>query len=88
MVADHGVAPRCPFLDEDLVNFLATVPINLKCDLQYDRGRGEKLVLRLLANRLGLHLTAREPKRAVQFGSRIAKMENRKEKGNQKAVRC
>ena len=88
MVADHGVAPRCPFLDEDLVNFLATVPINLKCDLQYDRGRGEKLVLRLLAHRLGLRLTAREPKRAVQFGSRIAKMENRKEKGNQKAVRC
>ena len=88
VVSDHGVAPRFPFLDEKFVNFLATVPINLKCDFRYDRGIGEKLILRLLAHKMGLKLTSREPKRAVQFGSRIAKMENRKEKGNQKAVRC
>ena len=88
IVSDHGVAPRFPFLDEKFVNHLATVPINLKCDFRYDRGIGEKLILRLLAHKMGLKLTSREPKRAVQFGSRIAKMENRKEKGNQKAVRC
>ena len=88
IVSDHGVAPRFPFLDEKFVNFLGTVPINLKCDFQYDRGIGEKLILRLLAYKLGLKLTSREPKRAVQFGSRIAKMENRREKGNHKAIRC
>ena len=88
VVSDHGVAPRFPFLDEKFVNYLATVPINLKCDFRYERGIGEKLILRLLAHKMGLKLTSREPKRAVQFGSRIAKMENRKEKGNQKAVRC
>ncbi len=42
---------------------------------------------RLAAHHLGLVLTAREPKRAVQFGSRIAKMENRKEKAGDIAHR-
>ena len=88
IVSDHGVAPRFPFLDENFVNFVATtIPLNLKCDFKHERGLGEKLILRLLAFKLGLVKTSREPKRAVQFGSRIAKMENRKEKGNQKAVR-
>ena len=87
IVSDHGVAPRFPYLDEKFVNFLSTVPINLKCDFAHDRGVGEKLILRLLAFKLGLRLTSKEPKRAIQFGSRIAKMEKRKEKGNQKAIR-
>ena len=86
-VSDHGVAPRFPFLDEDVVNFLLAAPMSIKCNFSYERGVGEKLLLRLAAHRMGLKLTAREPKRAVQFGSRIAKMENRKEKGGQVAVR-
>ena len=87
IVSDHGVAPRFPFLDERLVNFLSQVPINLKSEYQFGRGRGEKLLLRLVAHNMGLVSTALEPKRAVQFGSRIAKMENRKEKGAEVAVR-
>ena len=56
-------------------------------NLDQPRGLGDKLILRALAHRLGLAKTAREPKRAIQFGSRIAKMENRKEKASDKAVR-
>jgi asparagine synthetase B (glutamine-hydrolysing) len=87
IVADRGVAPRFPYLDEDVVSFLSSVPTFVKADLRLRRGIGEKLLLRCLAWNLGLYLTATEPKRAIQFGSRIAKLENAKEKGGEKAKR-
>lgn len=87
IVSDHGVAGRYPFLDERLVNFLAELPLEAKMNLSLERGTGDKLVLRALAHFLGLEKTACEPKRAIQFGSRIAKMENRKEKATDKAIR-
>ncbi len=74
--------------DEKVVAFLSSLPTHRKADLRLPRGVGEKLLLRGLAHRLlDLPLTAAEPKRAIQFGSRIAKMENRKEKGSDVAVR-
>ena len=42
-------------------------------------GLGDKLLLRLLACKIGFQYTANFPKRAFQFGSRIA---NGKENGN------
>ena len=87
VVSDHGLAGRLPFLDEEVVTYLLELELSLKCDFRLGRGQGEKLVLRLAAHSLGLRGAAGEPKRAVQFGSRIAKMENRKEKAHQQAVR-
>jgi len=87
IISDHGVMARFPFLDEDLVTFLSSLHTRLKADLSLPRGIGEKLVLRLAAWNLGLLKTSREPKRAVQFGSRIAKLENKKEKASDVAVR-
>lgn len=91
VVADHGLSPRIPFLDEGLVHFLSQdVPIWAKCFPPLPRGLGEKLLLRALATVLFgeefSHL-ASFPKRAMQFGSRIAKLENGKEKGGQKCDR-
>jgi len=71
---------RFPFLDEDVVRFAIGLPVWVKCDF----GRAEhemgiepaKRVLRLLADRKGLPIAAREKKRAIQFGSRTAKMES------------
>ena len=83
IIADHGRAPRLPYLDESVVKFLADLPIQSKADLRLPTGVGDKIVLRCIAHRLGLVKTATEPKRAIQFGSRIAKAEARKEKGHQ-----
>lgn len=82
IVSHHGKEVRYPFLDEDVVSFLNSLPIQSKCDLTLERGVGEKRLLRQLATSLGLIITALREKRAIQFGSRIAKLEDRKEKGD------
>ncbi len=47
------------------------------------KGKGEKYLLRYLASsRLNLNFASQLPKRAIQFGSRVAKIENMKEKGS------
>lgn len=56
-------------------------------NLELPRGYGEKLLLRACAYRCGLLNSAAFAKRAIQFGSRIAKAENRKEKGSDKCNR-
>ncbi|KAI8786989.1 asparagine synthetase domain-containing protein 1-like isoform X1 [Biomphalaria glabrata] len=82
IISDHGKESRFPFLDETFTQFVSTIPIYKRADLRLPRGLGEKLLLRLCAYKLGLFKTAVQPKRAIQFGSKIAKMDNRKEKGS------
>ena len=87
LVSDHSIAGRFPYLDERVVNYLSSLPLEHKMNLTLDRGIGDKIILRAAALHLGLVKTAREPKRAIQFGSKIAKLENRKEKGSDVAKR-
>lgn len=87
VIGDHGKEARFPFLDEDVVSFLNSLPIWDKADLTLPRGIGEKLILRLAAKELGLKASCILPKRAMQFGSRIAKMENHKEKASDQCAR-
>ncbi|NXC38525.1 ASND1 protein, partial [Penelope pileata] len=82
IIGDHGKEARFPFLDEDVVSFLNSLPISEKADLTLPRGIGEKLILRLVAKELGLQASSILPKRAVQFGSRIAKLESNGEKAH------
>ncbi|XP_042586421.1 asparagine synthetase domain-containing protein 1-like [Cyprinus carpio] len=87
IIGDHGKEARFPYLDEDVVSFLNGLPVSEKADLSLPRGVGEKLLLRLAAVELGLGLSALLPKRAMQFGSRIAKLENNHEKASDKCKR-
>ncbi|KAM6131937.1 asparagine synthetase domain-containing protein 1 isoform 2-T2 [Phoenicopterus ruber ruber] len=82
IIGDHGKEARFPFLDEDVVSFLNSLPISEKADLTLPRGIGEKLILRLAAKEFGLTTSTILPKRAVQFGSRIAKLESNSEKAS------
>ncbi|CAL8266251.1 unnamed protein product [Lota lota] len=87
VIADHGKEARFPYLDEDVVDYLNSLPVWRKADLSLPRGVGEKLLLRQGARALGLGSSALLPKRAMQFGSRIAKMENSHERASDRCNR-
>ncbi|XP_014215808.1 asparagine synthetase domain-containing protein 1 [Copidosoma floridanum] len=74
MVADHGRQSRLPYLDEDFVDFVQKLPPWKRCcpTEKFPVGLGDKLLLRLLAHSIGLREASKLPKRAFQFGSRIA----------------
>ncbi|GBG90022.1 hypothetical protein CBR_g50115 [Chara braunii] len=84
--ADHGREARFPFLDEDVMLTLLAVPLWAIADLTKPMGRGEKLILREVARRLGLAGAAALPKRAIQFGCRIAKASNVRDFGSNRAA--
>ncbi|KAI9698932.1 MAG: hypothetical protein M1836_003121 [Candelina mexicana] len=93
VISNWGKEVRLPYLDENLLYWALQCPIWQKCGF----GQGGigitdedepclepgKKVLRLLAYRLGMKGVAREKKRAIQFGSRTAKMESKRSKGTQ-----
>lgn len=86
-ISDHGREARFPFLDEEVVSFLNALPVWMKTDPGLPRGTGEKLLLRQAARLLGLTSSSELPKRAIQFGSRIAKLESSGEKGSEACAR-
>ncbi|XP_053213806.1 asparagine synthetase domain-containing protein 1-like [Panonychus citri] len=83
IISDHGKECRLPYLDENLINYLNSLPIWKKTNLTLERGKGDKILLRFVALKLGLTKVSGFPKRAIQFGSRIAHLEKRKEKGHE-----
>ena len=72
-------------MDEDVISYLCKIRIDLKVDPRLPKGVGDKILIRRLAMdiRIGpLVGVCNEEKRAIQFGSKSAKMENSKEKGD------
>ncbi|KAF9591563.1 hypothetical protein IFM89_004617 [Coptis chinensis] len=85
-ISDNGKEARFPFLDEDVIKTLLKVPLWDVADLDQPVGRGDKKILREVAQLLGLKESAFLPKRAIQFGSRIARESNRKNFGSNRAA--
>uniref|UniRef100_A0A1I7YCB3 Asparagine synthetase domain-containing protein n=1 Tax=Steinernema glaseri TaxID=37863 RepID=A0A1I7YCB3_9BILA len=79
---------RIPFLDDDFVDWVAALPLEMKMDFNLPRGYGEKIFIREMLRELGVdEKLCTAPKRAMQFGTRIAKLENSKEKGSDMCAR-
>ncbi|KAL1739907.1 asparagine synthase-domain-containing protein [Schizophyllum fasciatum] len=75
IISAHGKEARHPFLSLDVVRFLAALPVHAKTDPRLGQGTGDKLLLRVVAWRLGLVEASTRPKRAMQFGSHSARMQ-------------
>lgn len=85
-ISDNGKEARFPFLDEDVIRTLLEFPLWEIADLDQPSGKGDKKILREVARLLGLHEASVLPKRAIQFGSRIARELNRKTFGSNRAA--
>lgn len=85
-MADNGKEARFPFLDEDVIRVLLDFPLWEIANLSQPSGIGDKKILREVARLLGLHEAAGQPKRAIQFGSRIAQESNRRNFGSNRAA--
>ncbi|CAA0828756.1 Asparagine synthase family protein [Striga hermonthica] len=85
-LADNAKEARFPFLDEDVIRTLLDIPLWEIADLDQPSGVGDKKVLREVARLLGLNVAACLPKRAIQFGSRIARESNKKNFGSNRAA--
>lgn len=81
-LSDYGKEARFPFLDEDVVAYLEVLPLQLKCDMSLPLGEGDKLILRKVARQIGVLECSTLVKRAIQFGSRIAKVSDKNRFGS------
>jgi hypothetical protein len=82
-VADHGRELWTPYIDEELVQFIQSLRIAEIADLSLAAGTGDKMVLREAARLLGLSpRCCGLVKRAIQFGTRVAKHTNKKVLGS------
>ena len=75
-ISDHGREAWFPYIDEAVVGYLHSLPLSKICNLELDAGVGDKIVLRRLAELLGLTRSSQMVKRAIQFGTRIAQHSN------------
>lgn len=85
--SDNGIELRFPFFDLDLIEYLSSVEnIEYITDFTRSRGTGEKIILRKICENLGFFISHNFEKRAIQFGTRLAKETNIKKYGsNRKA---
>ena len=85
LCSDHGREARFPFLDAHVVRLLQETMANedgIVCDFHLSPGVGDKRILRLVAKRLGMDHASGLVKRAIQFGSRISHVSDKRRFGS------
>lgn len=84
--SDNSIELRFPFFDLELLEFLSKFPIKFYFDFTDNRGEGEKKILRDILKEYGFKYGSKFEKRAIQFGTCLAKKTNIKKFGsNRKA---
>lgn len=73
-ISDRGKEVRHPFLDENVMKTIASLPFRHVMDPTLREGTGDKRILRMIACKLGLPGASGLAKRAIQFGTRIAQV--------------
>lgn len=71
IISYWGKEVRYPFLAGHVIDFVARTPVWMKMDFRFGEGIGDKMLLRLLARRLGLEAASSEKKRAIHFGESV-----------------
>jgi len=82
VLSSHARDARYPYLDLRFVDYVSSLPIRAKCDMRLPPGEGDKRLIRLAARACGLEETSRRVKRAMQFGTRSAKLNEAGSKGH------
>ena len=84
ILADHAQEARFPYLDLHVTSFLRKIGLEHVCDFTLPPGQGDKRILRLLAGKLGLEAASKAVKRAIQFGSRISHVSDKRRYGSKR----
>lgn len=83
----NSVETRFPFLDLRLIQVVHSLDCALLADFSQPRGEGDKTLLREIAKDLGLAAVADFAKKAMQFGTGIAKLSNVAKFGSNRAAK-
>lgn len=81
VISSHARDARYPYLDLGFIKYVSSLPMWQKCNFALGPGHGDKLLIRLAAERCGLPLTSHRVKRAMQFGTKSAKLQESRPRG-------
>ena len=84
VLSDTSKEARYPYLDSAVVHFLEQLQLDQICNFNLPPGQGDKYILRQVAGKLGLESARVAVKRAIQFGSRIAHVSDKKMFGSRR----
>jgi asparagine synthetase B (glutamine-hydrolysing) len=84
ILSDTASEARFPYLDRPVMDFLARIPLDYVCDFSLPPGQGDKRILRRMAERMGLQSASGAVKRAIQFGSRISHVSDKRRFGSRR----